>query len=179
MATFSGTTKINAATIENRSKDLASTYTDAFISDSSYEPLIFPVGQSYVTPGTIADFSYTYRRLFEGVSFSGVGATVDSSALTVESGANLSSAITDSTKLEKYQVVVTSVGTSPYTLYQTVPVANITSINTTTKILSVAMANNMTANIIATIDYTLASGSPAKSKTLVNEASTVQTSLGE
>ena len=179
LATFSGTTKINAATVENRSKDLASTYTDTFISDSSYEPLIFPVGQSYVTPGTIADFSYTYRRLFEGVSFSGVGATVDSSALTVESGANLSSAITDSTKLEKYQVVVTSVGTSPYTLYQTVPVANLTSINTTTKILSVAMANNMTANIVATIDYTLASGSPAKSKTLVDEASTVQTSGGE
>jgi Domain of unknown function (DUF4815) len=179
LATFSGTTKINAATIDNRSKDLTSTYLDTFISDSSYEPLIFPIGQAYVTPGTIADFSYTYRRLFENVSFSGVGATVDSTGLTVESGANLSSAVTDSSKLEKYQVVVTSVGTSPYTLYQTVPVANITAINTSTKTLTVAVANNMTANVIATIDYSLLSGSPAKTKTLVNPSSTIQTTSGE
>jgi hypothetical protein len=179
LATFSSTTKINAATIDNRSKETSTGYAETFISDSTYEPLIFNVGQQYVTPGTIADFSYTYKRLFENVSFSGVGATVDSSVLTVESGANLSSASTESTKLEKYQVVVTSVGTSPYTLYQTVPVANVTAINTTTKTLTVAVANNMTANIIATIDYTLASGSPAKSKTVVPEASTVQTSGGE
>jgi hypothetical protein len=179
LATFSGTNRINAATIENRSKLLTSTYVDAFISDSTYEPLIFPVGQPNVAPGTIADFSYTYRRLFEGVSFSGVGATVDSTALTVESGANLASAITDSTKLEKYQVVVTSVGSSPYTLYQTVPVANVTAINTTTRTITVAVANNMTANITATIDYTLASGSPAKSKSFVNPSSTIQTTSGE
>ena len=179
LATFSGTTRINAATIENRSKLLTSTYVDAFISDSTYEPLIFPVGQPNVAAGTIADFSYSYRRLFENVSFSGTGATVDSTALTVESGANLSSAVTDSTKLEKYQVVVTSAGSSPYTVYQTVPVANITTINTTTRTLTVAVANNMTANIIATIDYTLVSGSPAKTKSLVSEVSTIQTSGGE
>jgi hypothetical protein len=37
----------------------------------------------------------------------------------------------------------------------------------------------MTANIIATIDFTLASGSPAKTKTLVSANSTVQTTGGE
>ena len=37
----------------------------------------------------------------------------------------------------------------------------------------------MTANIIATIDFTLASGSPAKVKTLVTANATVQTTGGE
>ena len=179
LATFSGTTKINAATIDTRSKETSTGYAEAVISDSSYEPLVFPVGQQYVAPGTIADFSFTYRRLYQNIAFSGTGDTVESSALTVESGANLSSATTSSTILEKYQVVVNSVGTSPYTLYQTVPSANITAVNTTTKKLTVAHANNMTANIIATIDYTLASGSPAKTKTLVSANATIQTSSGE
>jgi hypothetical protein len=179
LATFSSTTKINAATIDARSKETSTGYAEAFISDSSYERLIFPVGQQYVAPATISDFSYTYRRLYESVAFSGTGVTVDSAALSVGSGESLSSATTSSTIQEKYQVVVNSVGTSPYTLYQTVPTANITAVNTSTKKLTVAYANNMTANIIATIDYTLASGSPAKTKTLVNEASTIQTSAGE
>lgn len=179
LATFSSTTKINAATIDTRSKETSTGYSEAVISDSSYEPLIFPVGQEYVAPGTIADFSFTYRRLYESVAFSGTGTTVDSTALSVESGASLSSATTSSAIQEKYQVVVNSVGTSPYTLYQTVPSANITAVNTTTKKLTVAYANNMTANIIATIDYTLASGSPAKTKTLVSANATIQTSGGE
>ena len=179
LATLNSTTKINAATIDARSKETSTGYAEAVISDSSYEPLIFPVGQQYVAPGTISDFSFTYRRLYESVAFSGTGTTVDSSVLTVESGANLSSATTSSAIQEKYQVVVNSTGTSPYTLYQTVPSANITTVNTTTKKLTVAHANNMTANIIATIDYTLASGSPAKTKTLVSANATIQTSSGE
>jgi hypothetical protein len=179
LATFSSTTKINAATIDTRSKDTTSTYVDTIATDSYLEPLIFPVGQQYVTPGTIADFTYTQRRLYQNVAFSGTGTTVESAALSTYSGESLSTASGSSAILEKYHVVVTSIGTSPYVQYQTVPVANITAVNTTTKKLTVAYANNMTANIIATIDYTLASGSPAKSKTLVNESSTIQTSGGE
>jgi hypothetical protein len=82
-------------------------------------------------------------------------------------------------KLEKYQIIVTSVGSSPYTLYQTVPVANVTTVDTTNKQITVLNANNMTANIISTIDYTLASGNPAKTKSIVYESSTIQTSGGE
>ena len=179
LATFSGTTKINAATIDARSKETSTGYSEAFVTDSSFEPLIFSVGQQYIAPATIADFSYTYRRLYESVAFSGTGASVESTALTVGSGESLSSAATTSAIQEKYQVVVNSVGTSPYTLYQTVPTANITAVNTTTRKLTVAFANNMTANIITTIDYTLASGSPAKSKTLVSANATIQTSSGQ
>jgi hypothetical protein len=94
----------------------------------------------------------------------------------ISSGETLSAATSSSAKLEKYQIIVTSVGSSPYTLYQTVPVANVTTVDTTNKQITVLNANNMTANIISTIDYTLASGNPAKTKSIVYESSTIQTS---
>mgnify|MGYP003350097462 CR=1 FL=1 len=81
--------------------------------------------------------------------------------------------------LQNYEVIVTSSGTSPYVVGQTIPADKITSVNPTTKKITITNANNMTANIVATIDYTLASGSPAKTKTLVSANATVQTSGGE
>ena len=99
--------------------------------------------------------------------------------MSVESGANLSSATSTTAKSEKYQVIVTSSGTSPYAVGSTVPADKITTVNTTSKKLTIADAGNMTANIVATIDYSLLSGSPAKTKTLINTAAAVQTSGGE
>ena len=116
-----------------------------------------------------------FRSLYESQTF----VSSDSPALSVESGANIGSASSTTAKAQKYQVVVTSAGTSPYTVGQTVPADKITTVNTSTKKLTIENANNMTANIVATIDYTLASGSPAKTKTLVSANSTVQTSGGE
>jgi hypothetical protein len=92
LANFSGTTKIAAASLDSRSKDTTTVYTDAVTTDSIYEPLIFPLGQDYIKSGTIGDFVYTYRRLYENVSFPGTGSSVVSAALTIESGANLSCA---------------------------------------------------------------------------------------
>ena len=180
LANFSGTTKIAAASLDSRSKDTSTTYTDAVTSDSTYEPLIFPLGQDYIKSGTIADFIYTYRRLYENVSFPNDGSSVVSAVLNVEASANLSSASTTPTIQDKYQVIVTNAGSSgcPYIVGQTVPSGNITLVNVTDKQITVAYANNMTANIIATLEYTVGSGSPAKSKTLVSEASTVQTAGG-
>lgn len=175
LATFSGTTRVNTADIDSRSKDAASTYNDTFLTDSSYEALIFPLGQQYITQSSIADFSYSYRRLYESQTF----VSSDSPALSVESGANLSSATSTTAKSEKYQVIVTSSGTSPYAVGSTVPADKITTVNTTSKKLTITDAGNMTANIVATIDYSLLSGSPAKTKTLVNAAAAVQTSGGE
>jgi hypothetical protein len=175
LATFSSTTRVNSADIDSRSKDSASTYSDAFLTDASFESLIFPLGQQYITQGSIADFSYSYRRLYEAQTF----VASDSPALSVESGANLSSATSTTAKSEKYQVIVTNAGTSPYAVGSTVPADKITTVNTTSRKLTVADSGNLTANIVATIDYTLASGSPAKTKTLVNASATVQTSGGE
>ena len=175
IASFSGTTRINTADVDSRSKDAASTYTDAFLSDSTFEATIFPLGQEYITQNTIADFSFSYRRLYEGQTF----VSSDSPALSVSSGESIASATSTSAIATNYQVVVTSSGTSPYIVGQTVPANKITSVNTTTRKLTITDANNMTANIIATIDFTLASGSPAKTKTLVSANATVQTTGGE
>ena len=106
LANFNSTTKIAAASLDSRSKDTTTVYTDAVTTDSIYEPLIFPLGQDYIKSGTIADFVYTYRRLYENVSFPGTGSSVVSAALNIESGANLSSAYTTSTIQDKYQVIV-------------------------------------------------------------------------
>jgi hypothetical protein len=175
IATFSGTTRVNTADIDSRSKDAASTYTDAFLSDSNFEPTIFSLGQEYITQNTITDFSFSYRRLYEGQVF----VSSDSPALSVGSGESIASAISTSAIASNYQVVVTAAGTSPYTVGQTIPADKITSVNTTTRKLTITGANNMTANIIATIDFTLASGSPAKTKTLVSANATVQTTGGQ
>ena len=175
LATFSSTTRVNSADIDTRSKDLASTYDDAYLTDVSYEPIVFNLGQEYITPSTIADFSFSYRRLYEAQTF----VSSDSPALSVGSGETLTSASSTTAKQQKYQVVVTSSGTSPYVVGQTVPADKITTVNTSTKKLTIVDANNMTANIVATIDYTLASGSPAKTKTLVPANATIQTSGGE
>jgi hypothetical protein len=175
IATFSSTTKINSANIDSRSKDAASTYTDAFLTDSTFEPTIFRLGQEYITQNSITDFSFSYRRLYEGQSF----VSSDSPALSVSSGESIASATSTSAIASNYQVVVTTAGTSPYTVGQTVPADKITAVNTTTRKLTITNANNMTANIIATIDFTLASGSPAKAKTLVSANATVQTTSGQ
>ena len=175
LATFSSTTRTNSADIDTRSKDLASTYDDVYLTDVSYEPIVFNLGQEYITPSTIADFSFSYRRLYEAQTF----VSSDSPALSVGSGETLTSASSTTAKQQKYQVVVTSSGSSPYVVGQTVPADKITTVNTSTKKLTIVNANNMTANIVATIDYTLASGSPAKTKTLVPANATIQTSGGE
>jgi len=173
IATFNSTTKINSADIDSRSKDAASTYNDTFLADSSLEPTIFKLGQDYITQNTIADFVYSFRRLYESQSF---GAT-DSPALTTYSNENLASG-SGSAVATNYQVIVTNAGTSPYPVGTTVPSGSI-SVNTTTKKLTITNANSMVANIIATLTYSLPSGSPAKSKTYVTASSTIQNTGGE
>ena len=175
LAAFSGTTEINSSDIDTRSKDLASTYSDTFLSDSDYQPLVIPLGENYIADGTISDFSFSYKRLYTGQSFT---ANV-SPTLSTGSGESISSASTTSAINQNYQVVVTNAGTSPYSIGEIISGDKITDVDVATKKITVADGQNMTANIIATIDFTLASGSPAKVKTLVTANATVQTTGGE
>jgi hypothetical protein len=170
MAVISGTTRVAAADIAPDSKDLASTYDDTYIADQSLEPLLFNLGQNYVAQNTISNFSYDYKRLYESQAFS----SSVSPALSVGTGESIASASSTSTKNEKYYVVVTSAGTSPYTVGQVIP-ANLFTVDTGTRKLTVTNANNMTANIVATIT---SSNPSAKSKTYVAANNTVQTSGG-
>jgi len=175
LATFSGTTVVNKSDVEIRSKDLASTYNDTFITDSEYQSPIISLGERFIADGTIADFSYSYKRLYTGQSFT---ANV-SPALSVGSGETIASATTSSTKLANYQVVVTSAGSSSYSVGEVISVDKITTVDAGTRKITVDGAANMTANVTATIDFTLVSGSPAKTKTLVSAAAAVQTTGGE
>ena len=170
LAVTSGTTRVSAADIDNSSKDSATTYNDTFISDTTLEPLLFPLGQSYVAQNTIADFSYSYKRLYESQSFS----SSLSPALSVGTGESISAASSTSAKQENYQVVVTSAGTSPYTVGQIIP-ANLFTVDTGTRKITVTSGNNMTANIVATID---SSNPTSKTKTYVTANTTVQTTSG-
>jgi hypothetical protein len=170
LSVVSGTTRLAAADIDISSKDPASTYNDTFISDSNLEPLLFNLGQNYIAQNTIADFSYSYKRLYESQSFS----SSDSPALTVGTGETISAATSSSAKAENYQIVVTTAGTSPYTVGQIIP-ANLFTVDTGTRKITVTSGNNMVANITATID---ASNPGSKGKTYVGANSTVQTSDG-
>ena len=171
LAVYSSTTRVASANLEDRSKDTSTTYDDVIITDSKLEPLVFEIGEKYVANNTITDMSMTYRRFYESQTFVGN----DSPALTVGTGESLSSATTTSAKEEEYVVVVTSAGTSPYSVGAIVPASNV-SVDTGTRKITVTNANNMTANIIATIDV---SNPTKKTKTSVSANSTVQTSGGE
>jgi len=170
LSIVSGTTRLAAADIDTSSKDPASTYNDTFISDSNLEPLLFNLGQNYIAQNTIADFSYSYKRLYASQSFS----SSDSPALTVGTGETISAATSSSAKAENYQIVVTTAGTSPYTVGQIIP-ANLYTVDTGTRKITVTNGNNMVANITATID---ASNPGSKGKTYVGANATVQTSGG-
>ena len=175
LATHSGTSCLNSADIDSRSKDSATTYNDTYITDGEFEPLLFNLGEEFVDDDSISDFSFSYRRLYESQSF----VSSISPALTVASGESIASATTSTAISQNYQVVVTSAGTSPYSVGEIIASDDITDVDVAQRKLTITNANNMVANIVATIDFTLASGSPAKTKSDVTANSTVQTSGGE
>ena len=174
LATFSGTTVVNNADVDTRSKDAASTYNDTYLADSEFQSPIISLGESFVDANSFTDFSYSYKKLYQSQAFS---ANV-SPALSVGSGESISSATTSSAILQNYQVVVTNAGTSPYAVGEIISADKITDVDTGTRKITISDAQNMTANIIATIDYTT-SGAIEKSKTVVAANSTVQTTGGE
>lgn len=170
LANYSTTTKVVAADISSRSKDLATTYEDVFISDSAFEPLIFKLGEEYIAQNTISDFSFSYKRLYASQSFT----ANDSPALTLGTGETIASATSTSAKAANYYVVVTNAGTSAYAVGEVVP-ADKFSVDTGTNKITVTNGQNITANIIATIDVSTIS---KKQKTYVAANTTIQTSGG-
>jgi hypothetical protein len=167
---FSGTTLVAGADIDSRSKDESTTYDDTYIADSSFEPLIFRLGQDYIKPNTVSDMSFSYRKLYQSQTFS----SSISPALSVGTGEDIAQATSVSTVSQNYLVSVVNAGTSPYAVGQIIPSDKIT-VNATTRQITVTNGNNMVANIVATIDATTPS---YKSKTYVTGNTTIQTSGG-
>lgn len=173
-AVTSGTTKSAAADIDDRSKDRATTFQNTFISDARLEPQILRLGQQYITENTIADLSHSYRRLYPGQTFS----SSDSPALSVGSEESIASAVTLNGKAENYYVSVVTAGTSPYAVGQIISADRIT-VNTVTRKLTIQSANNMVADIIATINYSgLSAGFSPKAKVYLSGNTAIQTTGG-
>jgi hypothetical protein len=162
-----GTSITSAMNIDERSKDDASTFDDTFITDTSTEVLVFPLGDNFVANGSISDVSFSYRRLYEGQAFS----TSQSPALTVGTGESIASATSTSARAENYQIIVTTQGSGAYAVGQTVPATAVTNVDTVARKITITNANNMTANIIATIDV---SNPTQKNKTYIAGNNTVQ-----
>ena len=162
---------VAAANIDDRSKDFASTFDDAIISDSNLEPLLFKLGAEFVANNSIADLTYSYKRLYVNQAFSGNTLTISVNDSATET---LPSAASSTEKLQNYQIVCTSSGGS-YAKGDIISVDRLSSVslgvNDITATLTVANSQSMTANVIATIQV---SNQTQKSKTYITPNSTVQ-----
>ena len=168
----SSTTIVSSADISPFSKDPAATYNDAYISDTSIEPLIFKFGEDWIANNSISDMSFYYKKLYTGVTFSGNTATISVPDAARET---FVSAATSSAELTNYDIVCTS-ASGKHTVGQTVTSANLSVSlggGSTTASLTVTDSNSMTANVIATIYVPIP---VAKSKTYVTCNPCVQTS---
>lgn len=130
-----------------------------YVTDVGREPLLLKIGQDNVADNTIADFSYTYRRLYQSVPFSGGIST----PLSLGTGESLLPATSTSLKQQYYTVISTTKGTSNYDVGTVVP-SHVTSIDTAARTITVTDGTNMTANIYAAIS---ASNPTSKTKTFV------------
>jgi hypothetical protein len=170
LASLSGTTRVAAVDIDERSTDPATPFRDSFISDTNFEPLLFPLGEEFIADGSITDISLSYKRLYQTQAFS---ANV-SPALTVGTGESISSATSVSARASNYLVVPTSAGSSSYQVGKPIA-ADLFTVNPATREITVQNSFNMSANIIATIDV---SNPTPKTKTFVAGNTTIQTSGG-
>jgi hypothetical protein len=170
LASLSGTTRVAAVDIDERSTDPATPFRDSFISDTNFEPLLFPLGEEFIADGSITDISLSYKRLYQTQAFS----SNVSPALTVGTGESISSATSVSARASNYLVVPTSAGSSSYQVGKPIA-ADLFTVNPATREITVQNSFNMSANIIATIDV---SNPTPKTKTFVAGNTTIQTSGG-
>ena len=156
-AVYSGTTPVANANIDIRSKDAATPYGDSYLKEVMNESQIFPLGENYITQGTIGDISLSYRRLFNSQAFSG-----GSTTFTLGSGETIASATSESSINQNYYIAVTNKRTSTaYANGDIVRASNVT-VDSVGASITVAGAADMLANVIVVID---SSNPSAKVKT--------------
>lgn len=171
LASTSGTTRVAAIDIDERSIDFATPFNDTFIEDTAFEPLIFSLGENFIAENTISDISLSYRRLYQGQAFS----SNVSPALGVGTGESIATASSTTARAVNYQIVPTAAGSSSYEVRKPIA-ADLFVVNSGTREITVQNSFNMTANIIATIDV---SNPTPKSKTYIDGNTTVQLSGGQ
>lgn len=134
-------------------------YQPVTVQEAKAEPLLIRIGEFNIADNTISDFSYSYKRLYQTVTFTaGVSQT-----LSLGTGESLQSATTTDAKQRYYQIIPTASGTSWYQVGRTVPAENFT-VDTAARTISITDGANMTANIYAVVN---ASNPTSKTKTFV------------
>jgi hypothetical protein len=165
-AVFSGTTRLASANVHPYSKRQVTTsggvlHYPVFIAETGSEPLLLKIGEDDVAPNTLADFSFSYSRLYQSVSFDGAGL---STSLPIGVGESLQSASTTSALQQYYTVVVTS-GNATYPTGSIVPATGIVSVSTSTRQIDLGSPGaSITANVYATISGT---NPTSKTKTFI------------
>jgi hypothetical protein len=164
IAQHSGATPIAGANIDTRSKDFATPYVDAYLTDTQLEPQIFQLGQEFIANNTIGDMSYSYKRLFKNQSFA-----ANQVSLTTGTGESIASATSESSKNQNYTIIVTNRRSSTaYANGQIVPASNV-AIDSGSSTITVLGAVDMLANVVATIDVS----NPSKKVKAYTVANTV------
>ena len=170
----SGATLVCSADISSKSagagpaSPIGEVYTYNYITDTDFSPVIFRLGEAYIKPNTVSDMSYSYKRLYEFQTFS----SNVSPALPVGTGEDITTSPDTLSVARDYKVIVTTAGTSGYSVGDIVSADRI-SVNTSTRQLTITNSQNMVANIYATIDV---SNPTTKQKTYVEANVTINTS---
>ena len=172
---FASTTKIVSADVDDFSKDLASTYQDTVITETSLETTVFNIGEEYIS-NNISDLTYSYRRVYPAKTFDGSNQIT----LTPDAGETLSTASTNTDKIQEYQIIVSNPGTSGYANGSIIPPSLYSiSVNGGTGVGTITLTGSggLTADIIATVS--ISSSPPQKAKSFITASATVQTTGGE
>lgn len=162
MMTGAGATRSVSANIHPYSRSVSYNPIEhlmTFVTDSGNESLLIRVGEENVADNTISSFNYTYRRLYQTVSF----AAGISSPLSLGTGESLLTATATADKQQYYTLIVTSKGTSNYDVGSIVP-AHVVSVDPVARTISVTDGGNMVANIYGTI---LTTNPTSKTKTFI------------
>lgn len=171
LAVYGGATRLATANVHPYSKRQVTTsggvlHYPVFISESESEPLLFKIGEDNVAPNTLSDFSFSYSRLYQSISFDGAGL---STSLPIGVGESLQAASTTSALQQYYTIVVTS-GNGSYPTGSIVPATGITSVSTSSRQINLGTPGaSITANVYATIN---GSNPTSKTKTFI-KANTV------
>jgi hypothetical protein len=142
------------------------------IQEAVSEPLLLKVGQNFVADNTISNFSYSYKRLYQGISFtSGV-----SSPLSIATGESLQGATTNASRQQYYTIIPTTT-TGGFTTGYSLNSAAFT-VDTQSRTLTVSSAYgtpSFSANVYATINSV---NPTSKTKTYIKANTTLVAAAG-
>lgn len=178
IVTYNGTSALTrSANIDNASKVGGVVGGDAFISGAAFNSLVFPFAQDNIKTVLDSlnqvDLGYTFKKTFKNVTFTSGTATILTDLNSEKFFGQGSGVLSNSISKEYYTVVVTSAGTSPFTVGQvlimttggrSITAPSVAAGSKGTITLNANTATNFTADVVATVNGDQVS---SKTKSLV------------